>query len=209
MILPFVFTMKLKNGNKIILASASPRRKELLEREGLSFDVLVPQTEEISDIRAEPKRLVTENARLKAESVARENPNRPVLGADTIVCLNGKIYGKPKDVGEAKTMLAELQGKTHSVFTGVCAAMSDGGGNVRTLLDAQESRVTFKGLDSAAIDEYIANVNVLDKAGSYAAQEFGSMIIEKIDGAFDNVMGLPVNLAKKILDRLVSISQSL
>ena len=87
--------------------------------------------------------------------------------------------------------------------------MSDGGGNVRTLLDAQESRVTFKELDSAAIDEYIANVNVLDKAGSYAAQEFGSMIIEKIDGAFDNVMGLPVNLAKKILDRLVSISQSL
>lgn len=69
--------------------------------------------------------------------------------------------------------------------------------------------VTFKELDSAAIDEYIANVNVLDKAGSYAAQEFGSMIIEKIDGAFDNVMGLPVNLAKKILDRLVSISQSL
>ncbi len=190
---------------KIILASASPRRKELLEKAGIDFDIIVSNEEEFADSFADPMQEAIENAKLKATSVARKNPNRPVLGADTVVVLDGKVYGKPKDLEEAKKMLSELSGRTHSVFTGICAVQVEKNGEINIVLDARESRVTFKQLSSEQIDDYLAKVNVLDKAGAYAAQEHGKSIIENIDGAFDNVMGLPVDACKKILDTLSKI----
>ncbi len=193
---------------KIILASASPRRKELLENAGMDFDIIVSGEEEFADKFDDPMQEAIENAKLKASSVARKNPNRPVLGADTVVALGDKVYGKPKNIDEAKQMLSELSGKTHSVFTGVCVAFAEENGDINVVLDARESRVTFKKLDSEKIEEYLSKVNVLDKAGAYAVQEFGKTIIENIDGAFDNVMGLPVDACKKILDTLAKIRHS-
>lgn len=194
--------MNLKNGNKIILASASPRRKELLEKANVDFEIIVSRADEINDPNADPCTVATENARLKASAVAIENPNRLTLGADTVVAFDGKIYGKPKDLTDAKRMLSELQGNIHSVFTGICSAVADENKNLTTVCDAEESKVSFKKLSPEQIDAYLEVVNVLDKAGAYAAQEHGEMIIEKIDGAFDNVMGLPVEASKKILDTL-------
>ncbi len=188
--------------DRIILASASPRRKELLENAKINFDIIVSGENELANPTANPRDEAIENARIKASSVARKNPNRITLGADTVVAFDGKIYGKPKDIIEAKQMLSQLQGNTHSVFTGVCAAVANEYGEVKILTDYKESLVTFKQLSSSKIDEYLTVVNVLDKAGAYAAQEHGEMIIEKIVGNFDNVMGLPVETSKKILDTL-------
>ncbi len=197
--------MNLKNRNKIILASASPRRKELLEKANVDFEIIVSHADEIDDPSADPATVATENARLKASAVALENPNRATLGADTVVAFGGKIYGKPKDLDDAKRMLSELQGNTHSVFTGICSAVADENKNLQTCCDVEESRVKFKKLSPEEIDAYLKVVNVLDKAGAYGAQEHGEMIIEKIDGAFDNVMGLPVEASKKILDTLENL----
>ena len=145
----------------------------------------------------EPSELVRHNAYIKALAVARRYPEeRVVLGADTIVALDGKIYGKPSDRKRAAEMLAELSGKTHSVCTGVALA---GLGGEKKLVGAEESRVSFKKLSAAEIEKYIETVNVLDKAGAYAAQEHGSMIIEKIEGNFDNEMGLPCGLVERLL----------
>ena len=193
---------------KIILASASPRRSELLERAKMPFDVIVSGAQEINDPNADPAQAVLGNALLKAEEVARRFPARIVLGADTVVAYGGKVFGKPKDIADAKRMLGILSGKTHSVFTGV-AAVCFINGKVETECGVEESRVSFKPLNAAQIDEYLKKVNVLDKAGSYAAQECGEMIIEKIDGAFDNVMGLPVALSQKKLDTLAARLQDL
>lgn len=158
----------MKYAGRIILASASPRRRELLERAGVPFDVRVADVSEDADVSAPPERLAVSNAELKASRVARENAERLVLGADTVVYRNSKIYGKPRDIADAKRMLAELRGGAHSVFTGVCAAYFDGA-ELRTKTACGESRVHFKSLDADAISEYVSKVDVLDKAGAYAA----------------------------------------
>lgn len=185
------------NCNKIILASASPRRRQLMEEAGIPFEAMPSGAREIDSLP--PRALVEENARLKAADVAEKFPERLVLGADTTVALGGKIFGKPKDLAEAAQMLRELQGKTHSVWTGVCLAKKSGG-KFFSKCAARESKVSFKNLSGAEIAEYLAKVDVLDKAGAYAAQERGEMIIEKIDGDFDNVMGLPMRAVKNLLD---------
>ena len=123
----------------------------------------------------------------------------PVLGADTTVALGGRIFGKPKDLAEAADMLAALQGRTHSVWTGVCIA-KNAGAKTEFKCASMESKVSFKKLGYGEIAEYLRRVNALDKAGAYAAQECGEMIIEKIEGDFDNVMGLPMRLVKNLLD---------
>lgn len=199
----------MKNSEKIILASASPRRRELLERAGVPFEVRVSDADESADAHGHPAELAMANARLKAVAVARKNTGRYVLGADTVVWLAPNLYGKPRDLDDARRMLGELRGKTHSVFTGVCAAYCPAdGAEVRTLCDFGESRVAFRNLDESQIAQYLSKVDVLDKAGAYAAQEHGSMIIDDIDGGFDNVMGLPVELAKKTLDTLARKMQT-
>lgn len=190
---------KTQNINKIILASASPRRRQLMQEAGYNFEIIVSSAEEIQI--SNPIELVRINAENKAKDVARKNPNRLVLGSDTIVAFAEKVLGKPKDLTEAFDMLKMLQGNSHSVYTGVSFAMFDGQ-KFSTKTDVQESKVIFKKLSDADIKNYLQKVNVLDKAGAYAAQECGELIIEKIDGDFDNVMGLPMRLVKNLLDTL-------
>ena len=173
---------------RIILASGSPRRRELLEKAGFALEVIPSPAEEIHDASLPPGELCETNARLKAAAVAANHAGAWVVGADTLVFLGGTPLGKPGDRAAAAAMLAALSGRTHEVRTGVCVV--DPAGIARTFHET--TRVTFRELDAAAIAAYHELVNPLDKAGAYGIQEHGERIIEKIDGPYDNVMGLPV-----------------
>ncbi|MCF7731405.1 MAG: Maf family nucleotide pyrophosphatase [Akkermansiaceae bacterium] len=179
----------------VVLASGSPRRRELLAAAGLVFDILVSPAEEVHDAALDPAHLCEENARLKAAAVAATHPHATVIGADTLVFIDDLPLGKPTDLAEAHTMLRRLSGRVHQVCTGVCVIHPGGGVTTRHELTA----VRFRPLDDAAIGEYLARVNPLDKAGAYGIQEHGDLIVESIDGAFDNVMGLPVALVLGML----------
>ena len=181
--------------DKLILASKSPRRSLLLRENGIDFEVVASNATEIV-AAATPRMLVEQNALIKAQSVSENCPDRLVMGADTIVALGNDVFGKPKDEKEAVQMLKTLSGKTHSVFTAVALVCKSK--NIKKV-SSQESKVKFKNLSESEILDYIKAVYVLDKAGAYAAQENGSMIIEKIDGDFDNVMGLPCRLVGEML----------
>ncbi len=187
---------------KIILASASPRRSLLLKECGIEFDVEVSRADELDGAYATPSGLVLTNARIKAEDVASRHTGRIVLGADTVVAYEQTIFGKPIDLNDARRMLKTLSGKTHSVYTGIALIYTFENGQKLLRANFDESLVRFRNLDDSKIDEYLQKVEVLDKAGAYAAQEYGSLIIEEIQGEFDNVMGLPCKLVKKELDRL-------
>lgn len=190
---------KKESAQKLILASASPRRRQILSKAGFDFDMVVSDAEEVSNLA--PEKLVEFNALAKARAVARKYPERLVLGADTIVALGGKVFGKPRDLDEAFGMLAQLRGREHEVWT-AAAFVKNSGGKLREVCGAQVSKVKFRNLSDGEVREYLRVVNVLDKAGAYAAQEHGGMIIENIDGDFDNVMGLPMRLVKNLLDKL-------
>ena len=183
---------------QIILASASPRRRELLRKENFDF-IAEPSNVEENNASENFVEAAIANALAKARDISRKHPDRVVLGADTIVVLDGILYGKPKDLQNAKEMLMRLQGRTHSVFTAIAIVLKSQ--NIEKASFCQ-SLVSFKKMGSADIENYLEKVDVLDKAGAYAAQEFGEMIIEKIDGEFDNVMGLPCRLLKNELDRI-------
>lgn len=172
----------------IILASSSPRRRELLAQAGVVFEVVPSPAEEIHDVTMKPDVLCEWNAVLKASAVAAMRPDATVIGADTLVFIDDIPLGKPLDLEEAAAMLRRLSGRVHQVCTGVCVIYP--GGKNRLFHDLTE--VTFLPLDDAAIEEYFARVNPLDKAGAYGIQEFGERIISGICGNFDNVMGLPV-----------------
>ncbi len=179
----------------LILASQSPRRRELLAREGVEFRIEVRDTEELHDATLPPEVLCARNAAAKAETVAAEFPQDTVIGADTLVFIDGEPLGKPADEGEAAAMLARLQGRSHSVCTAVAVILP--GGERRDFVETTEVR--FRPLDAAAIRRYLDAVYVLDKAGAYAIQEHGEMIIEGIDGDLDNVIGLPVKRLLSVL----------
>ncbi len=172
----------------IVLASSSPRRRELLEQAGLSFEIITSPAEEIHDAGMKPDLLCELNATLKAAAVAVFRPDATVIGSDTLVFIDDLPLGKPTDLHEARGMLRRLSGRTHQVCTGVCVIYPSGDKNVFHEI----TEVTFLVLDDAAIEEYFALVNPLDKAGGYGIQEFGERIIAGICGNFDNVMGLPV-----------------
>lgn len=173
---------------KIILASGSPRRSELLAAAGVEFEVIPSPAEEIHDASMGMAKLCEENARLKASAVAIHHPDAVVIGADTLVFLDGEPLGKPKEMVEAESMLRRLSGNTNQVCTGVCIL---GPGEKVTLLHAVTD-VFFRKLDDETLFAYLAKTQPLDKAGAYGIQDCGEMIIERIEGAFDNVMGLPV-----------------
>lgn len=179
---------------RVILASGSPRRRELLAAAGLSFEVIPSPAEEIHDAALGMEGLCEENARLKAAAVAAHHPEAVVIGADTLVFLEGQPLGKPKDMAEATRMLRRLSGYVHDVCTGVCICAP--GGTVRTLHAVTE--VVFRKLDEATISEYLAKTSPLDKAGAYGIQDHGEMIV----GSYENVMGLPV---EDVLDALAEI----
>lgn len=176
-------------GMPIVLASSSPRRRELLERAGVIFEVVASPAEEIHDAAMKPERLCEHNAELKATAVAAFRPDATVIGSDTLVFIDEMPLGKPVDLDEAREMLRRLSGRTHRVCTGVCIIFPGGRKNV--FHDTTE--VTFLALDDAAIQSYFALVNPLDKAGAYGIQEYGERIVLGIHGSFENVMGLPVD----------------
>lgn len=185
--------------DSLILASASPRRKHLLELAGLRFTVQPAQVEEHEDPASPPDMTVLHNAGIKAAHVSEQYPEGLVLGSDTTVALAGEVLHKPADMDEARAMLGRLGGRTHTVYTGVSlkgpAANIDENHYVT-------SEVTFKPLDEAAITAYFAIVNPLDKAGAYGIQEGKEMIIADLRGSLHNVMGLPTEFLLELLDRL-------
>ena len=185
---------------RLILASGSPRRRELLEAAGLDFEVIPSPAEEIHDASLGMAGLCEENARLKAAAVAALHPDSVVIGADTLVFLEDEPLGKPKDMAEAADMLRRLSGYVHDVCTGVCIAGP--GDSLRVLHEVTE--VVFRDLDEETIQAYLAKTNPLDKAGAYGIQDHGEMIVKRIVGAFDNVMGLPV---EGVLDALAEIGR--
>ncbi len=183
---------------ELILASASPRRKELLAGLGIPFEVMPAEVIEHAAADADPREMVRHNAALKAGWVAARRRDALVLGADTTVFIDGRVLNKPGDLDEARAMLFMLSGRTHTVYTGLAVRR----GRDRLAADAGvASEVIFKVLDRAAIDRYFSLVNPLDKAGAYAIQEGTDLIIDGWRGSFTNVMGLPMEETKHILTR--------
>ncbi len=170
----------------IILASKSPRRKELLEQIGWQFVVADSLAEELTG-ELPPQELVVENARRKATTIALQHPEALVIGADTVVALKGKIFGKPHNRQMAKEMLVSLSGQEHSVFTGV--AVSYWG---QFLSKDVETKVTFAALTEKDIEDYLNSGEPFGKAGAYAIQGRGAVFVTKISGSYSNVVGLPL-----------------
>jgi septum formation protein len=174
----------------LILASASPRRLELLREVVPEFSVVTAdEVEEAHDPQLTPAALTEHNARLKAIAVSRRHPGALVLGADTLVYLGGEPLGKPASLEAAAAMLRRLSGRTHTVCTGVCLA-GPGPEALECFHDLTD--VTFHPLTDATIAEYLAKVPVLDKAGAYAAQDHGDLLIQRMTGSRSNVVGLPL-----------------
>ncbi|NBB80509.1 MAG: septum formation protein Maf [Verrucomicrobia bacterium] len=184
---------------KLVLASASPRRAELLQRMGLVFEICPTHVEEDDSGRHGPEHLVRENAALKAATLAAELPDALVLGSDTTVALGDQVLSKPTDLEEAREMLMMLSGRKHTVYTAVALRWS-AGGLVHSFLERSE--VTFKTLDAPRIEQYIALVNPLDKAGAYGIQTGRNLIIESVSGSIENVMGLPIQALAVCLQEL-------
>lgn len=182
--------------SRLILASASPRRRELLAGLGYRFDIVPAEVTEHEAPDADPRAMVSHNAALKADWVAARHPEATVIGADTTVFIDRTVLNKPKDGAEARAMLRMLSGRTHTVFTGLA---------VRRLADGLKldrgvaSDVTFKTLDEAAIELYLSRVHTLDKAGGYAIQEHGDLIVAGFTGSLTNIVGLPVDEMKQLL----------
>lgn len=181
----------------LILASASPRRAELLRQLQPEFRVVPSDAAEILDEQLSPRELCQLNAHRKARAVAKKIPDALVLGADTLVFLDREILGKPANLAEAERMLASLQGRTHQVVTGVSLIHLRGSSE---RLFAASTDVTFRPLTAEQIKDYLAKVNPLDKAGAYAIQEHGDKIVAKISGSFSNVVGLPVEELEAVLN---------
>jgi len=177
----------------LILASASPRRAELLQLLKLKFRVVPSTTTEVLDEQLSPFEVCQLNARRKARAVAKKNPDALVLGADTLVFLDGEIMGKPASRADAERMLTRLQGRTHQVVTGISLIHLRAH---RERIFAVSTDVIFHPLDAGQIRDYLAKVNPLDKAGAYAIQEHGDLIISEISGSYSNVVGLPVERLK-------------
>ena len=165
-----------------------------MSEEGYHFEVLASDAEEISEKYMIPSELTVQNAEIKATLVAKSNKESVVIGADTVVSLDNEIFGKPHDLEEAVKMLARLAGRTHIVTTGVSIIQNTKKENFHV-----NTKVTFKSLSEEEISQYVKLINPLDKAGSYAAQDHGELIIEKHEGSFSNVVGLPMDELKKAL----------
>jgi septum formation protein len=173
---------------QLILASASPRRRHLLEEAGFAnFAVVAPRVEEAHDPALTPSALTLENARRKAAAVAASHPDAVVLAADTLVYLDGDPLGKPADLDEARAMLIRLSGRWHEVCTGVVIRRGARAGELAVV-----TRVRFRPLDDAVITRYFSLCDPLDKAGAYGIQDGGDLIVERVEGSWSNVVGLPV-----------------
>ncbi len=182
----------------IILASASPRRQQLLREMGCEFHVETASVPELHTEDLTARELALVNAYRKARVIAKSNPDYLVIGADTLVFLGSRLFGKPESRAEAIRMIGELQGVTHQVVTGVCLL------HLRThrqVSFAQTTSVTFRPLDRAAIEHYLGKIDPFDKAGAYAIQESGDLIVERIEGSYTNVVGFPMERIREVLAR--------
>jgi septum formation protein len=179
-----------------VLASGSPRRRQLLEKAGYEFEIVSPPVEEVAHAWFTIRELTICNARRKALRVAQAIPDAVVLAADTLVTLDGDVLGKPVDLDDALKILRRLSGRTHEVWTAVCIRHAAPG---KSHSFQEVSRVHFRKLSDRAIREYLAKVNPLDKAGAYAAQGHGTEIIERIEGSYSNVVGLPMEKTARAL----------
>jgi septum formation protein len=173
----------------LILASKSPRRRDLLTQVGLSFAVVPSNVKETGTTGASPEEHVRCLAEAKAADVAARNPDKWVLGADTEVVIDHSALGKPRDPAEARHMLRALSGKIHRVITGYCIRCE---GRRRSVSDTVETKVEFRLLTDADIAWYINTEEPFDKAGGYAVQGLGTVLIRRIEGSYTNVVGLPV-----------------
>ncbi len=171
----------------LILASGSPRRRHWMESLGIPFELQVPSVDETPLLDEDPQDLVLRLAELKAEVVARRNPGRWVMAADTTVAVDHHTLNKPLDVEDAVRMLSLLQGRAHQVHTGFCLQKD---GEIHSLVDT--AVVRFRPMTEARIRWYVATREPMDKAGAYAIQGIGALFIEGVDGSFATVMGLPV-----------------
>ena len=182
----------------IILASSSPRRRELLEMLGLDFKVVPSSADETVPDGLNPAQTVEYLARIKAEAVKDSAAEGDVIvSADTIVVIDGRIFGKPEDRAEAEKMLSTLSGRTHEVYTGLC---------VNGCVSHECSKVTFRKLDEQEIEDYIDTGEPMDKAGAYGIQGKGSLLVSRIEGDYFNIMGLPVcRLGQMLKDNGVRI----
>lgn len=180
----------------LVLASGSPRRRQLLEMLGIPFRVIVPEVDEHVRAGEAPADYVTRLSRVKAEAVAERVAGELILAADTTVVLDGEIFGKPESPDDAVAMLSRLQGRTHEVMTAVAVLRA---AELAQALDV--SRVTFRSADRSTLEAYVATGEPLDKAGAYAIQGVGAPLIERVEGDFFGVMGLPLRLALDLLAR--------
>lgn len=180
--------------NKIILASASPRRKELLETAGAEFEIIVADVDETVPEGTKPEDAAVMTAEKKALAVAENHKDSIVIGADTIVVADGRILGKPADKADACRMLSVLSGVEHKVITGVCLACED-----KKITFAQVSKVKFYDLTDEEINAYVETGEPMDKAGAYGIQGKGCVLVEKIEGDYFNIVGLPVARVMKEL----------
>lgn len=184
---------------KFYLASASPRRAELMQRMGLRFEIRPTHVDEDDSGTHGPEHMVLENAKLKAATLAEAEPDALVLGSDTTVAYDAHVLSKPADLSEARQMLKRLSGRSHTVYTAV-ALFWRGGGLAHAFVERSEVR--FQNLDDARIDQYFERVNPLDKAGAYGIQEGRELIIESVEGSVENVMGLPIQSLASTLKEL-------
>ena len=175
---------------RIILASSSPRRKEILEITGLVFEVIPSNYEENMNNDIPSVELAKELSKGKAEEVAMKHDNAIVIGADTFIALGNEVLGKPQNESDAIAMLQRLSGNSHSVITGLTIIDSS---SDKTISEAVETKVYFKKLSNAEIQAYVSSGEPMGKAGSYAIQGLGSIFIEKIEGDYFNVKGLPLS----------------
>jgi septum formation protein len=183
---------------RLVLASASPRRSELLRAAGLAFDVVPADVDETALEGETPEAHVLRLARVKAERVAAGRPADVVLGADTVVAIDGLILGKPGDEADATAMLRRLSGRTHEVVTGVAVVA---GAGMATSVD--RTLVHFAQLSEEDLAWYVRSGEPLDKAGAYGIQGRASRFVDRIDGSYSNVVGLPVRLAVRLLEEVV------
>lgn len=172
----------------LILASQSPRRRDLLKEAGVPFETVPADIEEVTDPGLSPEANVTALAQAKARAVAEKHPRRFVLGADTIVVVGDDILGKPQDRVDARSMLSRLSGREHRVITGFAIVSPDGGG----ITEAVTSTVSMKPLTEEMIERYLDTGEPMDKAGAYAIQGKGNALIAGFEGSYNNIVGLPV-----------------
>ncbi|MGQ9730847.1 MAG: Maf family protein [Candidatus Zipacnadales bacterium] len=186
---------------RLILASASPRRRQLLEQMGLEFETWPPVgVESPPGEKEEPWRYVLRNAERKAVEGSRKNSDALVLSADTVVVINGEILGKPRDAEEARGMLRKLSGGSHQVHTGISLAFQ----GQTVISDVVTTKVFFRELSSKEIEDYIASGEPLDKAGAYGIQGRGALLVDRLEGCYYNVVGLPLSRTWVLLNEAMA-----